>query len=345
MTSSALVSVVICSYNDRRHLRDCLNALLACTYSRFEIVFVDDGSTDGTVDEVSRMLNASNVRSIVVRNERNVGLARARNIGATASHGELIAFLDSDTIVDPRWLDEAANMMQSDASVGAMQSKLLLVNSNRFDYAGNYLSQFGLLVQRVREGEEDSGQLNFVSEIFAAKGAAMFIRRDVLDRIGMFDEDYSIYMEETDVCWRVWLAGYKVVFVPASVVYHDFNRATQRVSRPAYAPKYQGAKNTIMTLVKNLEGKNLVRMVALNLCMWVGLSLIFVRKKRYRDAKWIVTGLGYNLVNLKQIWKKRLYVQHNVRKVEDAQLFPSIVRKTPFRYFADRMNSMLSSGY
>jgi GT2 family glycosyltransferase len=326
-----LVSIIVVNYNDSGHLHDCLGSIFDSTYPNIEVIVVDNGSTDGSLEEIKKDFSSSEM--VVVSNESNVGPAAARNIGARKSRGELLAFLDSDTIVSPDWLESIIELMTSDSKIAVAQCKLLLKNSTRYDYAGDYLSQFGILVQRVRLGDLDNGTLDYVSDIFSAKGAAMLVRKSVFDIVGGFDEDFFIYVEETDLCWRAWLAGYRVVFAPTSMVYHDFDRTKKREFRPQYLDKYYGPRNYITTFFKNLGTRELIEILSVNVGVWVSISMLFLSKKRLQDAKWIVCGLVYNLANFRRIWMKRSHIQRNIRKVTDEDLMKIVMKRMPLSYF------------
>lgn len=201
MQEEPLVSVVIVNYNGRGFLRACVESVLNCDYPDFEVIVVDNGSNDGSCEFVEN-ISRSNSNVKLIRNKNNLGPSAARNQGIEIAEGKYIAFLDNDTRVDPLWLKTAIIFFQSDPKIGACQCKLLLDSSDSvIDCVGEYLGQNGFLVQVVISGEEkDIGQYDHIGEIFAAKSAGMIARKSVLDKIGGFDEDYFIYVEESDVC-------------------------------------------------------------------------------------------------------------------------------------------------
>lgn len=338
IVSLPLVSIVIINYNDKGHLKSCINSVLKTDYPSFEVIIVDDGSIDGSIDlvrqEFGGVLNIS-----IISNRKNLGASAARNVGGQRAKGKYIAFLDSDTTVDLLWLKEAVTIMEHDSNIGAAQCKLLLASDkNKFDYAGDYLSPFGILVQRVKAGQVDNGSLDKIEEIFAVKSAGMIIRRDVFFATGMFDNDYFIYVEETDLCWRVWLTGHSVVFAPTSRVYHDFGSTPHgKPNRPKSLEKYHGPKNYLTTIIKNFGLLELFRVLPLNLGVWIGLSTWYIFKFKLDWSRSITKGVLYNLVNFKQIWAKRQFVQYCVRKVPDNVILPKIMKKTPFSYLVSKV--------
>lgn len=330
-----LVSVIVVNYNDRNYLQLCLGSILNSDYPNFEVILVDDSSTDGSVDFVSQ--NYPSVK--IIENKENIGPAAARNIGAKESCGEYLAFLDSDTEVDPNWLREAINAMELDLTIGAAQCKLLLIDQrNKFDYAGDYLSQYGFLVQRVNFEGVDNGQLDEVVELFSAKSAGMIVRRDVLLNIGGFDEDYFIYVEETDLCWRIWLNNYRVVFTPMSIVYHAFGRKSKfTATRYLFLIRYHGTKNYITTMIKNFGTWNLLKVLPLHVSFWIGIIVCLILRRRLVEASCVTKGVLYNLTHFRCIWIKRKVIQSLVRKVPDSYIMPRIMRKQPFTYFFGKL--------
>ena len=335
--SPPLFSIIVVNFNGGESILRCVASILNSEYPSFEIAVIDNGSKDGSPDLLATHFR-ENGRVKLIRNAKNLGPAAARNIGAQISNGKYLAFLDNDTQTEPRWLIQALEVMESDSKIGAVQCKLLLLDQHdKFDYAGDYLSQYGFLVQRVNSGATDTGRLNEVVSIFAAKSAGMIVRRDVFDRAGGFDEDYFIYMEETDLCWRIWLSGYKVVFVPNSVVYHNFGQAAKLGSRRVkFLAKYHGTKNYIVTMLKNLELANLVKIVPVHICLWIGIFLWHIAMGRLEEASWIRKGVMYNVVHLRHIWAKREAIQSS-RKVSDSRLMPQIMKNMPMRYFYSKL--------
>jgi len=210
---------------------------------------------------------------------------------------------------------------------------------DELDYVGDRITQFGFLIQRAKFREVDHGQFDELSEIFAAKSAGMIVRRDVFLEVEGFDDAYFIYMEDTDLCWRIWLAVYRVVCLPTSVVYHDFDIVTNQLSLGSkFLVKYHGTKNYVMTLLKNLNGRNLMEMLPSHLVLWTGIAVWHESKKRFTESSWIVRGILWNIMNFGTIWAKRKKIQSSIRKVPDSELMPRIMSRTNLRYLYDKIS-------
>ncbi|MGC9203262.1 MAG: glycosyltransferase family 2 protein, partial [Thermoproteota archaeon] len=207
---SPMVSVIIINYNGKNYLKNCLEHVLASDYDSFEIIVVDNGSKDGSSELVEQIANRTDRKIILLTNPTNIGLGKAQNQATKLASGKIFAFLDNDTKPDSKWLREAVKLFEN-PRIGAVQCKLLLDGKDGvIDSIGSYLG-VGFLVHRVPPSRvKDTSQFSNVDEIFSTKGAAMLVRKKVFEEIGGFDPDYFLYEEEMDLCWRIWLAGYKI---------------------------------------------------------------------------------------------------------------------------------------
>ncbi|HLD50864.1 hypothetical protein A3K34_03020 [candidate division WWE3 bacterium RIFOXYC1_FULL_40_10] len=324
-------SVIIVTYNGKNYVDACVNSVLSANSTDLEVIVVDNGSDDGTVD----FLKDKYKQIKVVALDKNYGPAYARNKGVEVSEGRYLGFLDNDTLVDPNWENEAAKALDSDPNTGIVQCKLILSKErNKLDYVGEYIGQNGFLVQRVKAGELDNGEFNESVPILAAKSAGMFIRKETFEKIEGFDKDYFIYVEETDLGWRSWLAGFKAVYIPASVVFHEFGTSTVILgkSKNNYNAKFHGTKNYILTLIKNLEGGSLARILPIHLFLWLGLAWYSLLRGDYKPFLWIHQAIFWNITNLESTLIKRKRIQ-GIRTVSDHDLFRIVMRKKELSYF------------
>lgn len=329
MKSSVKVSVIVVNHNGRGYLRRCLLSVLANDFKDYEIIVVDNGSSDGSISLIKDKLGAKFHNLFVLELKQNYGPAFARNEGAEIAKGEYLAFLDNDTQVKKDWITEAIKLFQRDQKIGCIQCKLLLLaEKNKYDYAGEYLNQYGFLVQRAQYKETDNGQFDQEEEILAAKSAGMFIRKDIFNIIGGFDKDYFIYMEETDLGWRSWLAGYKTVFCPRSIVYHEFGTSIKILSKEKsnFNIRFHGTKNYIMTLIKNLGNKQLALILPKHITVWFCFAFFLVIRGNFRSAFNILRGIGWNIIKLPKTLSKRKSIQ-STRVISDKQFFSVIFKK------------------
>ena len=201
-------SVILCTYNRARLLERALRSLACQTAAseQFEIVVVDDGSTDGTAEVCSRAArDLSNLKYVAMG--KNLGLAAAGNRGIRSARGELLLFTDDDCIAQAHWVSSlAASLAQHPIAVGAIESPV----SNYVKLCHN-ISQFHPFMKRRAEG--------WVGSI---AGGNMGIRRSVIDEFGGFDETSPV--PDIEFLFRAWSQGYRVHFTPRAVVIHDPDR-------------------------------------------------------------------------------------------------------------------------
>lgn len=333
MSPQSLISVIIINHNGREFLERCFTSLLKTNYDNFEIIFVDNASTDDSVEYISNSFKDK--RITIVLNDKNYGVPGARNIGFKKSRGEYIVFLDNDTEVDSQWPKELVKVFESDSKIAVAQCKLLnMVIRNKFDHAGDYLTPFGFLFERSNQAM-DMGQFDRIDDIFSAKGAATMIRSSVFRELGMYDDSYFMYLEETDFCFRAWLAEYRVVFAPKSIVWHAFNTPLKETQKhySNYIVRFYGCRNYITTLLKNLSFLSLLKILPFHIISWIFLSISFIMKGKIKDAFWIIKGIGWNAVNFHNLIKKRVYVQKNIRKIKDREFLNKIMTKQKASFY------------
>jgi GT2 family glycosyltransferase len=238
--------VVVPNWNGKRFLSSCLGSLREQSFKDFETVLVDNGSTDGSVEFVRN--HFPEIRFVLMG--ENQGFSAAANAGIKSSTAEYVALLNNDTEVDPGWLEELVRAAENHPEAGFFATKLVDFFERRFlDGAGDALRLSGL-PYRLGHGERDRGQFDTPAYVFAACGAAALYRREMLDEIGLFDEDFVSYCEDGDLSFRAQLAGYRCFYVPDAVVYH-ISSASTGGKRSATATRL-GSRNSLSLLVKNL---------------------------------------------------------------------------------------------
>ena len=209
------LSVVIPNWNGEAWLRICLPALARQTIPGFEIIVVDNGSTDGSLDYVARHHPA--IRCL--RNGENLGFSRAVNQGIQAAGGDYIALLNNDTEPAPDWLGQLAACMERHPGLFSVGSKMLCYrNRDRIDDAGDGYTALGFA---FRHGDGLPDGPDWPSrEVFAACAGAALYRKDLLLELGGFAESFFAYVEDVDLGWRARRAGYRNWFCAESVVWH-----------------------------------------------------------------------------------------------------------------------------
>lgn len=237
-----MFSVIIPNWNGLRFLPTCLNALRHQTYRAFEIIVVDDCSTDG-----SRTLIKNDFPQVhVLALEKNRGFAHAVNAGIRVARGDVIVLLNNDTEADPNWLAEIARALDANPNAGMIVCKLRLFDKrDHLHSAGDFYRIDGTPGNRG-VWEPDRGQYDDARGIFGGCGGAVAYRKTMLDEIGAFDERLGSYCEDVDLNWRARLAGYPVAYAPNAIVYH----LVSATGGGALASYFVG-RNFIWVLAKN----------------------------------------------------------------------------------------------
>jgi hypothetical protein len=319
--------VIILNYNGIEFVEQCVRSVLKSDYPNFELVVVDNASTDGSYEAVRQSFSrVGKVRAF--RNERNLGFALGNNVGYMNSKGDIVAFLNVDTMVERSWLRELVDVLISDVRVGAVHSKQMsLRDRSQLESLGAYMDPLGFVYPRAWWAHTQSPLGRAADEPFYPDGGSMALRRSALEKVAIdgqpFDGDYFLYFEDNDLGWRLRLAGYKIVCVPASVLYHY--RGASASAASLYARTFSFAKNRLFTLIKNYDMKNLSRFLAPVVFLEIVRAVLLLPKQPSR-ARAKLGALLWCLVNLKQIWKKRLYVQSFVRAVPDSEVMKYMVR-------------------
>jgi len=240
------VSVIIPNYNGARTISACLRSVATVDYANFEIVLVDDASTDESLS----IVRGSFPDVKIIENSENLGFGRAVNRGIKASSGEIVILLNMDTVVRKDWLSQLVQALVSDQRIMIVGSKILDPDQKTIQHAGGLLNH-NAVAFHIGRGETDIRQYEELREVDYVCGASMGFRRKLLTEIGYLDEGYApLYYEDTDLAFRAKRRGYRVVYVPGSVLSHHENYSTGGLGVSFY---YLFHKGRIRFAIKNYE--------------------------------------------------------------------------------------------
>lgn len=337
-TEKTLVSILIVNYNGGDVLDAGLTSLEKSNYPNLEIVVVDNGSTDNSVP----LIEEKHKKVILVKAPTNLGFASGNNLALKSSSGKYIVLLNGDTEVEPDWLDHLVAFAEEHEDVGVLTPKVLFFEDKKtLNSAGGACDIYGFSPLRGTF-DKDSRAYDTVEPVFYGHGAAMFARRSLIDKIGFLDDTYFIYHEELDFCWRVWLYGYKVYYLPQSVVYHKLQKrlfySKEKLARRQFLVK----KNRIRTLIKNHRNPFLI-LLSISVCLAISLAelVYYLFKRDFESPKGILEGFWWNLKVLPETLQRRREVQSLYRVPEGEVL--KMMRKKPFAI--DILFGMLSGKY
>ena len=237
-----LVSVVVVNYNGRHLLEDCFRSLTQQTYGNYEIILVDNGSKDDSTSFVKEHYPKVNI----VQLSSNTGFAGGTNAGIKEAKGEYILTLNNDTCVFSDFIEKLIQPMLQGPAVGMCSSKMISPDK-KINSTGICLSRSGAAWDRGGF-EQDTGQYDHEEEVFGPCAGAALYRKTMLDEIGIFDEDFFLFMEDVDLAFRARLAGWKCIYTHEARVIHKHGGTASAGSDIAI---YYGNRNILWYVVKN----------------------------------------------------------------------------------------------
>jgi hypothetical protein len=248
--SNSSASIIVVNWNRERLLKDCLFSLSRQSYSNYEIILVDNGSSDESVSVVKENFPAVKVVELT----ENRGFTGGNAAGLNVANGEFIALVNNDAWVERDWLERLLQPMLGDPGVGICASKLVIDGTEAIDSAGNGLTTGGVGFNRGLG--RDRNHFSTSELIFGACGAAALYRRSMLDEIGFFDDAFFLYDEDIDLSFRAQLAGWKCRYVPDAVAHHKGNATSERLSGLHI---YYHTRNLEFVWMKNMPAGLMIR--------------------------------------------------------------------------------------
>ena len=320
MNSKVLVTIL--TYNSAAVIAECLESLQKITYpvSDFKILIIDNASTDNTLEIIKK--NFPEVE--IITNDKNLGFAGGNNIGfdfAAQNGFNYIYLLNDDTEVSPDFLTKAVEAMRSDHQAASVQSKLLLHHDkSRINSIGNEIHYLGFGYAG------GNGELDFEMdrrEITYASGASVLYDMSKITEVGVFNSEFFMYHEDLDIGWRIWLAGYKNILEPKSVVYHkyQFLKSIKKF--------YFMERNRFLVVLQNYQLSTLVLLFPA--LVFIAISMFFYSflagwwKEEFKVYKYFL-----NKQNLVKLMATRKSVQAK-RKVPDREVIRRFVGEINFQ--------------
>jgi GT2 family glycosyltransferase len=294
---SVKASIIIVNFNGLSYLSNCIRSVQATTGNDVEIIVVDNNSTDGSAEQLVRDFP----EIWLIRSSENIGFGSGNNIGAQQASGEFVVFLNPDTVVTSGWLDPLIKALEDDTEVGIVTPKLLLAKQpEHINTCGNNVHISGITL--CRGLHQDRQAMAERADVGAASGCVLVMRRDLFWELGGYDDDLFLYMEDTDLSWRAQLASYRCLYIPESVVYHDY------ALRFGPEKTYYQERNRYMMLLKNLRWRTLLMLLPVfllaELVTW---GFVIVREQKHFMHK--PRALRYIFSNWPSIMAKRQETQ------------------------------------
>lgn len=323
-------SVIIINWNGKSHLEDCIPSLLKAAWPfPYEIIVVDNGSTDGSV-EYMRLLAKKHTNIHCIQNSRNLGFAETNNQGFARSKGSYILFLNNDTVVTPSFFGPLLSRLESDGNIAAVQPKICKYpDTSSIDSVGSFFLSSGFLYH-VGHNKPYQKKYDRSGPIFTMKGACMLFRRDVLEKTGVFDPAYFAYFEETDLCHRVWLTGKSIWYESGSTIYHKGGVTSTRF--PSSYIQFHSYKNRMYTYLKNFEIRTLCTVVPLHTAMCAVIIGVYILTGKPMLGWAILKAFLWNISQLGRLRIDRRRIA-TLRKKTDTEYLPFVSRSVGIGYY------------
>jgi GT2 family glycosyltransferase len=300
IVDSPSVAIIILNWNNWQDTVQCLESLSQIDYPNYQIVVVDNGSTDDSVLQLKQRFNAISL----LESEKNLGFSGGVNFGIEQMKtSDLILLLNNDTLVEKDFLTGLVRKITSNDTIGLVGGKIyyyeaaecdafirqladvqsikgLHSNRNKIWSAGGGISKLTKRTFHFGENKNDRGQYDQEREVDFLSGCCLLVKRDVIEKIGLLDPDYFMYYEDVDFCLRAKEQGYKILYVPGSIIWH-------KVRQPASKRfvDYYRMKNHLLLLQKRYAYKSISRCLAGSYLFIERTVRILMRKLIYRNAE------------------------------------------------------------
>ncbi len=323
MNNVPKVSIIVTNYNNVKDTLECLDSIKATTYNNYEIIVVDDGSTDNSAQALRNREGICFIES-----GKNNGFVRANNIGIEHSAGDMICLLNNDTVVDGQWLTELVNTVLSDEKIaaaypffidyGTPKHKMWPTPSVLKILKNTTYNLIGYPIPNVFD--------DYITTYLNASGCCLIFRKNIFDRYS--DNDYFLYYDDIYFCWRLLLNGYKLKRSPYAVVYHKGSNTATGIKRLRSRSRYLCDRNRIMTLLIFYQAKTLIRIFPVLLADEIK-KIMLMPFRLFYDPGYIsviISARLWLLSNIFKIYKKRKFIQSE-RKIPDECIIKGLTYK------------------
>jgi len=315
------VAIIIVSWNVKEYLGKCLSSVFQQTYSHFSVTFVDNGSTDGSIELVQMAFPAVKIISLV----NNNGFAKANNIGirlALEKKALYIVLLNVDTIIHKDFLRELVIAAESDETIGSCQPKMLSMDNPKIiDAIGITIRKNGKPMPSAH-GKQDNDMYNQSKEIFGATAGAVLYKSEMLEQIGLFEEECFAYCEDVDLALRARLAGWKCIYVPQAIAYH---KHWVTFGKHSLSKKYFSIRNRYYYVIKNLPLCMVLEfLIRKSINIWglilrLPIQLVSLNMEGFHADTTILKAHYHGIKNIPKMFRKRNEIRSR-RVISDQEL-------------------------
>lgn len=307
-------SIIIPNWNGLNHLETCLHSIMVQSITDYEVIVVDNGSSDGSQEFIKD--NFPEIKLIEL--DHNRGFTGACNLGFKHASGNFIVLLNNDTETEPDWLENLQSGFKRYPRAGILASKIMLYDKrNHYHAAGDFYQINGIPGNRG-VWQEDLGQYDSEEQVFSACGAAAAYRREMLDEIGFLDDRFYFSCEDIDLGWRAQLAGWEAVYIPTAVIYHKL-----KATGGSITGSYYDGRNFLYLLWKNYPWSLFRRYWMQILQAQLKITWLALKSWRGKAARARIRGQMAGILGLFKVLPSRKQTQ-SMRKISDHSLISKL---------------------
>jgi GT2 family glycosyltransferase len=293
MTKKPLVSIITINYNESEVTMDLLQSIRGLTYSKYEVIVVDNASPNDNPDGIKEKYP----EVTLIKSKENLGFAGGNNLGVKKAKGDYLLFINNDTIVPNDFIEPLVETLQEDETIGMVSPKIKFHwDSTLIQYAGyTPMSHWTIRNNSIGYHKKDNGDFDKAGETQSIHGAAMMVPISVVEKVGMMTEIYFLYYEEHDWAEMVKRAGYKIFYQPKSHILHK-----ESVSTGKFSPlkTYYISRNRILFARRNF--KPLQLFISLLFQCFVSIpknTLVFIVKRDFQHLRAFWSAISWNLTH------------------------------------------------
>jgi GT2 family glycosyltransferase len=332
-----LVSILIINYNGALWLPACLRSVAAISYPNYEVIVVDNGSTDDSLHILAEFPKVK-----LICSQFNLGFAGGNNLGIRHCSGEYVLLLNNDTIVVPNFLEPLCDYLNRNPKVGIVQGKMTLPRQgNALDVCGSFLTALGF-PYHYGYYKPDGPKYQRSYPVFSSKGACLLFRSELIAHTGnfLFDEDFFCYYEESDFCHRAWLAGFEVHFVAGPPIQHLMG-ATAGGAQADFVLRHY-LRNMTFSLLSNLSLSSRLRILPFFFVMLVASMLAATAKLNGARCAAHWGAITHCIASYDKILARRRLIK-SLRRQSDRAIFAKVLKTPRLDYFIKTLTGNLKN--
>lgn len=297
------VSIVVLNFNGKDYLPNCIDSVLKNKYPNFELILVDNASTDGSIQPI-RDLYGSDPRIEIVESRENLGFSGGNNLGFEHSRGEYIVFLNNDTRVEADWLLHLVEALENDSTIGIAQSLIYSMDGKTIQSAGWIFSDYLIKKYVLYPDKPPDLKLKPVFDVSFVCGATMIVRREILDDMGAFEPKVPFFYDDTLLTLKTRLRGKRAVTVTASKMYHA--SGATNVWKTYFTTYNLHKANNILIFDVFQKSTDLIKAAVCNTANATSNTFFNIRNQDIAATAGNINAFIWTIRNFPFIWRNRL---------------------------------------